>query len=65
MMINNDIMMFCKIVFNSPNYKLIGADLTNLQLFNDILLSLGVDFTKPTLLLSEVVLVYLNPERFV
>ena len=57
--------MFCKIVFDSPNYKLIGADLSDLPAFNDILLSVGVDFAKPTLLLSEVVLVYLRPERFV
>ncbi|EDO42453.1 predicted protein, partial [Nematostella vectensis] len=47
--------------FHSEDYSLLGCDLKNLQGLEQKLLGCGIDTSCPTLLLSEVVLSYLDP----
>ena len=48
----------------SDTYKLIAADLNKIEDVESALLANGLCWDAPTLLLSEVVLTYLPPERY-
>ena len=54
---------YCIAVLNTVGLKLIGVDLTQLELLERSLLVAGINFSLPTLLLSEVSLTYMEPER--
>lgn len=47
--------------FESSDYRILGADLRELQRLGEALDSAGLDSTSPTLLLAEAVLTYLEP----
>ena len=49
----------------SERYCAIGCDINNLSALHCILEKAGVDFSAPTLFLSECVLTYINPNRYV
>jgi len=51
-------------VLNAENLKLLGVDLCRPDLLTTVLEAVGVDFMLPTLILSEVVLTYLSPDRY-
>lgn len=50
---------------NSDNYALVGCSLEDLQKLEQVLLQCGLDVTCPTLILSEVVMCYLSPSRYI
>lgn len=50
-------------VADSQQYAAIGCDLSDLEKLEHSLVLCGVDFSCPTLLLSECVLTYMEPER--
>jgi len=52
------------LVLNAQNLKLLAVDLCRPDLLTTALAAVGVDFSLPTLLLSEVVLTYLPPARY-
>lgn len=54
--VNNDIVM-------GDTYSAISCDVTDLAAFHCKLEEAGVDFNAPTLLVSECVLTYIDPER--
>ena len=47
----------------TPNYSLLGCDLTELLALQQKLESSGVEYEKPTLFLSECVLTYVEAEK--
>lgn len=49
--------------FESSDYRILGADLRELQRLGEALDSAGLDATSPTLILAEAVLTYLEPSR--
>ena len=51
-------------VLNTENYKLIGVDLTQLKQLEDVLRQVGVDFSAPSLFVSEVVITYMSHKRY-
>lgn len=48
---------------DSQQYAAIGCDLSDLEKLERSLVLCGVDFSRPTLLLSECALTYMEPER--
>ena len=48
---------------SSPSYMLVNADLRDVGMLGRKLAVAGVSFSRPTLFLSECVLVYLEPEE--
>ena len=50
---------------HTKDYVLVGADLTDLVSTEPLLRSVMEDVTAPTLIISEVVLAYLSPEKSV
>jgi hypothetical protein len=46
----------------SQDYHMVGADLRDVKELEAMLIANGVDFSLPTLFLSECVLVYMKPE---
>ena len=52
------------VVMNTENLKLLGVDLCRPDLLTAVLEAVGIDFSLPTLILSEVVLTYLPPARY-
>ena len=52
------------VVLNTQNLKLVGVDLCRPDLLTAVLEAVGIDFSLPTLILSEVVLTYLPPARY-
>ena len=52
------------VVLNTENLKLLGVDLCRPDLLTTVLDAVGVNFALPTLILSEVVLTYLQPSRY-
>ena len=48
---------------NSEHYCLIGCDVTHLETLERMLVGCGVDFECPTLVMSECVLTYINPQK--
>lgn len=48
---------------NTPSYALIGADLREVNSFDTLLRRANVDFSLPTLFLSECVLIYVHPSE--
>ena len=49
----------------TKNYKLVGCDLRKTSELEKLLSLAGLDYEIPTLLLSEVVMTYMDPERYV
>lgn len=49
------------VLFYTNEYRVLACDLTDLELFTKLMTN-HVDFTKPTLFVSECVLVYVDPE---
>lgn len=52
-----------QIVINSPGYKLLGIDLTDLQTLQACMKACDVDCTLPTALLSECVITYISTKK--
>jgi [phosphatase 2A protein]-leucine-carboxy methyltransferase len=48
---------------HTTDYHLIGADLRQINELNDKLLSTGIDFTLPTIVVCECVLIYMTPQQ--
>lgn len=46
---------------DSKHYSAIGCDLRNLELVQKLLIKSNVDFSIPTLIISECVLTYITP----
>ncbi|ESN92370.1 hypothetical protein HELRODRAFT_89574, partial [Helobdella robusta] len=47
--------------YNGACYKMLACDLTNIEKLESLLLKISINQSAPTLLLSEVVLTYINP----
>lgn len=45
------------------DYRLLGVDLTQVKVLNDVFCQAGIDSSSPTLILSECVLTYLMPQH--
>ncbi len=51
-------------LFNSANFYVLGCDITNTSLMQEILLEkCMIDFSKPTFILAECVLTYIAPTK--
>ncbi|XP_064387765.1 tRNA wybutosine-synthesizing protein 4-like isoform X2 [Halichondria panicea] len=50
-------------VFLSDNYCMIGCDITDTGKLADLLVMCGIDYNAPTLLISECVLTYVEPDK--
>ncbi|KAL6049681.1 Leucine carboxyl methyltransferase 1 [Balamuthia mandrillaris] len=47
---------------HTTSYHLMGADLRNVEKLDEAMVAAGIDFSKPTLFISECVLIYVKPE---
>ena len=52
-------------VLKCSNYVVVGCDLTDLTKLDKLLTVCGVDYSVPSLVLSECVLTYIEPHRCV
>lgn len=52
-------------MINAANYKLIGIDLTKLDIFDACIRASGVSYELPTLFLSECVITYISTKKSV
>eukprot|EP01111_Echinosteliopsis_oligospora_P005692 TRINITY_DN1923_c0_g1_i2.p1 TRINITY_DN1923_c0_g1~~TRINITY_DN1923_c0_g1_i2.p1 ORF type:complete len:219 (-),score=44.62 TRINITY_DN1923_c0_g1_i2:14-670(-) len=48
---------------HAKDYHLVSCDLNHVDELDSLLTSLGIDFEKPTMIISECVLVYMQPEK--